>query len=507
MTTVPLTQWTVAEATEAQFRLVDAFHREFDGYEALEAGDYGAPADLGRSRMTAKVERVLATFFGAEDVVLTPGAGTGALRSALMASLALGASVLVHDFPVYATTAVTFRAMGRQVATCDFNDARAAPARPSQQRPDMLYVQHARQRFDDGYSAAEVIAAARDARPATRVLVDDNYTALAVPRIGTQLGADLSAFSLFKLLGEPGVGCVAGDARLIDRIRPDNYSGGTKIHGPVAIATLKAPRLRAGRAGDPGRGETEVVQAPQRRRRPRHRPGVRREPPGARRAGRVRPADRRPGGRGGVPVRSGAVPRRLAVAGRGERDDLPAVAGDVRGRPGDGRADGPRTAVPGRPRHARPHPVRYGGRGQTADPGRSSDPGKDEMIKVVVTGMGKERIAQLVQETGAGLVEAKAKTDFEARPPSSRARPTTTSARARAAPAVRSASRTRSSAPAEVVRLSGVGTTADPADVRARPWTVGQARLRPSATARSTPSCPARCLVGRELAAHPEAAP
>lgn len=239
MTTVPLPQWTVAEATEAQFRLVDAFHREFDGYEALEAGDYGAPADLGRSRMTAKVERVLAEFFGAEDAVLTPGAGTGALRSALMASLAAGASVLVHDFPVYTTTAVTFRAMGLQVATCDFNDAvqlRTALAA----RPDMLYVQHARQRLDDAYNAAEVIAATRAITPATVVLVDDNYTALAVPQIGTQLGADLSAFSLFKLLGEPGVGCVVGAARLTEKIRTDNYSGGTKIHGPVAIATLKA---------------------------------------------------------------------------------------------------------------------------------------------------------------------------------------------------------------------------------------------------------------------------
>jgi hypothetical protein len=238
VSTIPLTQWTVAEAIDAQFRLVDAFQTEFDGYEALDAGDYGAPADLGRSRMTAKVERVLATFFDAEDVVLVPGAGTGALRGALFASLAPGASVLVHDFPVYATTAVTFRAMGIEVATCDFNE-HGQLRTALEQRPDMLYVQHARQRLDDGYSTAEVIAAAREITPATLVLVDDNYTALAVPRIGTQLGADLSAFSLFKLLGEPGVGCVVGDARLIDRIRSDNYSGGSKIHGPVAIATLK----------------------------------------------------------------------------------------------------------------------------------------------------------------------------------------------------------------------------------------------------------------------------
>src|SRR5689334_12297511 len=83
MTTVPLEQWTVPEAMDAQFRLVDAFHREFDGYEALDAGDYGASGELGRSRATARVERVLARFFGAEDAILVPGAGTGALRSAL----------------------------------------------------------------------------------------------------------------------------------------------------------------------------------------------------------------------------------------------------------------------------------------------------------------------------------------------------------------------------------------------------------------------------------------
>jgi len=147
MTTVPLRQWTVPEATDAQFRLVDAFHREFDGYQALDAGDYGAPADLGRSRATARVERVLADFFEAADATLVPGAGSGALRGALMASLRSGASVLVHDFPVYATTAVTFRAMGLAVARCDFN-------RPDELRtalaaaPDMVYVQHARQRLD-----------------------------------------------------------------------------------------------------------------------------------------------------------------------------------------------------------------------------------------------------------------------------------------------------------------------------------------------------------------------
>jgi hypothetical protein len=36
------------------------------------------------------------------------------------------------------------------------------------------------------------------------------------------------------------------------------------------------------------------------------------------------------------------------------------------------------------------------------------------LITIVVTGMGKERIAQLARDTGAGEVEATVKTDFEA---------------------------------------------------------------------------------------------
>ncbi|MCU1489871.1 MAG: hypothetical protein JWM85_1276 [Acidimicrobiaceae bacterium] len=238
MRTHPLVQWTVSEAAEAQYRLVEAFRRQFDGLEALQAGDYGAPADLGRSRATAKIEAALAEFFEAEEVVLVPGAGTGALRNALMASLEPGASIIVHAAPPYATSSVTFRAMGLDLLACDFNDANALAAL-LKRRPAMLYLQHSRQRLEDHYELAELIAAARDISPETVLLVDDNYTALQLPRIGTQLGADLSAFSLFKLLGEPGVGCVTGKSELIARIRADNYSGGTKIHGPVAIASYK----------------------------------------------------------------------------------------------------------------------------------------------------------------------------------------------------------------------------------------------------------------------------
>lgn len=236
--THPLPQLTLDEAQVYQFRLVDLLHRHFNGREALEAGDYGAPPGLGRPRSTAKVEAVLAEFFHADDAVLVPGAGTGAIRSSLMATLDPGAAVLVHDVPMYATSAVTFRAMGLERWPVDLNDG-AARRVTLQRGPAMVYLQHSRTMLEDAYDTAEVIAEARELAPTATILVDDNYTALQVPRIGVELGADLSAFSLFKLFGEPGVGCVIGRGDLIAKIRDDAYSGGSKIQGPVAIATLK----------------------------------------------------------------------------------------------------------------------------------------------------------------------------------------------------------------------------------------------------------------------------
>lgn len=238
LVTHPLRQLTIAEATQLQFRLVDIMHQHFDGELAMEAGDYGAPAGLGRPRTTARVEAVLAELFGAEDATLVAGAGTGAIRSALMGTLSPGARVVLHDVPVYATTSVTFRAMGLQLKAVDLND-RAARRAAFEQGPDMVYLQHSRQMLADHYDLEQVIADVRELAPGCRVMVDDNYTALQVPRIGTQLGADLSAFSLFKLLGEPGVGCVVGRADLIAQLRDDAYSGGTKIQGPIALSTLR----------------------------------------------------------------------------------------------------------------------------------------------------------------------------------------------------------------------------------------------------------------------------
>jgi hypothetical protein len=237
--THPLPQLTLDEAKAFQFRLVDLMHRHFGGEAALEAGDYGAPPDLGRPRATARVESVLAEFFAAEDAALVVGAGTGAIRAALMASLSPGAPVLLHDVPIYATTGVTFRAMGLERVAVDLNDAEARRA-ALRQAPAMVYLQHARQMLEDHFDTAEVIDEARELSPSSLVVVDDNYTALQVPRIGVELGADLSAFSLFKLFGEAGVGCVVGRGDLIRRIRDDAYSGGSKVQGPLAVSSLRS---------------------------------------------------------------------------------------------------------------------------------------------------------------------------------------------------------------------------------------------------------------------------
>lgn len=237
-TTHPLDQLSLSDAIAMQFRLVDIIHRHFDGKVALEAGDYGAVPGLGRPHGTAKVEAVLAELFEAEDAALVAGAGTGAIRAALMASLLPGASVFVHDVPMYATTNVTFRAMGIDRWPVDLND-RPARQKVLERRPDMVYLQHARQMLEDSFSTEEVIADARRLAPDALVMVDDNYTIMTVPRSGIEIGADLSAFSLFKLLGEAGVGCVMGRADLVAKVRDDAYSGGSKIQGPAAVASLR----------------------------------------------------------------------------------------------------------------------------------------------------------------------------------------------------------------------------------------------------------------------------
>ena len=94
MRTFPLEFLTLDEAKGLQFKIVDTITRHFTGTEFLSMGDLGVVPGLGRPRGTAKVEMVIAEFFGAEDAALVRGAGTGAIRFALQAVLRSGDRIL-----------------------------------------------------------------------------------------------------------------------------------------------------------------------------------------------------------------------------------------------------------------------------------------------------------------------------------------------------------------------------------------------------------------------------
>lgn len=239
MNTYPLEQLDLDSAKKLQFRLVETIATHFDGEAILQAGDYGLRTDTGRPHATARVERVLADFFGAQAACLVGGAGTGALRSILMAAMQPGEKLLLHRAPIYPTTLVTLEAMGLQPVYLDLNDPEAVRGFKTPSTRFAL-LQHARQKIEDRYRLSEVIAALKASQPDLTIIVDDNYAALRVPRIGIQSGADVSTFSLFKLLGPEGVGCVLGPDWLIEGIHKHNYSGGTQVQGPQAMDALRA---------------------------------------------------------------------------------------------------------------------------------------------------------------------------------------------------------------------------------------------------------------------------
>ena len=100
-------------------------------------------------------------------------------------------------------------------------------------------IQTTRQQLGDSYDLASVIQLLRSIKPEISILTDDNYAAMKIEKIGAQCGADLSCFSMFKLLGPEGVGCVIGKSKFISKIRKAHYSGGSQVQGHVALAALR----------------------------------------------------------------------------------------------------------------------------------------------------------------------------------------------------------------------------------------------------------------------------
>lgn len=237
MQTYPLESLTVQAAKKLQFRLVDIVTQHFTGSEILTQGDLGVLAGFNRPNTTAKVEQVIAALFQAEAAALVRGAGTAAIRWGLGEIVRPGGTLLVHEAPVYPTTQVSVDSMGLQLVRVDYHDQAAVKAAFSQ--ADAMLIQHTRQKPDDRYKLVEVINGVKSYNPKLPILTDDNYAVMKVPAIGVECNADLSAFSLFKLLGPEGVGCIVGREAMIASIRKKNYSGGGQVQGHEALAALR----------------------------------------------------------------------------------------------------------------------------------------------------------------------------------------------------------------------------------------------------------------------------
>ena len=241
MQTFPLYARSVEEAISFQFKVIEAARTRLIGEDVLSLGDLGVPLGTGRPCRTEAVERVYAAAFDAEDAVFVRGAGTGALRWALNAALPVGGRVLVHDAPIYPTTEVTLESMGAKPIFADFNsdDALKEACESHRGEIDCVLVQVARQKPSDSYEAAHVIELIRSLAPGVSIVADDNYTVGKVRGIGCEIGADLSTFSCFKLLGPEGVGVVVGPSELVGRIRSKQYSGGSQVQGHEAMEALR----------------------------------------------------------------------------------------------------------------------------------------------------------------------------------------------------------------------------------------------------------------------------
>ena len=237
MKTWPLQSLTMEQAQNKQFQLVDIICRHFPGSDFLNAGDLGLVPGLNQPQMTQRVEAVLAAFFGAPAAALVQGAGTGAIRSGLAALLKAGEKLLIHDAPLYPTTAVIAGQMGLTLIRADFNQLDEVKKAIELHRPQVALIQHTRQKMDDSYDFQEVIGCFNQHDLPS--LTDDNYAVMKVERIGSECGATLSTFSCFKLFGPPGIGVVLGNEKAVNAVRQSMYSGGSQVQGFQAMEALR----------------------------------------------------------------------------------------------------------------------------------------------------------------------------------------------------------------------------------------------------------------------------
>lgn len=236
--TYPLSSISIEQAQIKQFELVDCICQEFTGLDFLQLGDLGVKSPFNKPDTTQKAEKVLARFFQSESAVFVRGAGTGALRLCFASCVSKKRKALVHDSPIYSTTLSTFEMMQIEPVYVDFSDQQACASACRSNDLDFILIQTTRQKLSDHYDLKEVIQCFKSACRLP-IIVDDNYAVMKIDQIGVECGADLSAFSAFKLLGPEGVGIVVGKKEYCDKINQVNYSGGSQVQGFEALEVLR----------------------------------------------------------------------------------------------------------------------------------------------------------------------------------------------------------------------------------------------------------------------------
>lgn len=240
MKATPLRSISLEQAIQLQFKLVDAIAKNIDGYDILTQGDLGVHPLHNQPLMTVKVEKVIADFFDVEDACLVIGAGTGAIREGIHSMINNSRKILIHDAPIYSTTQTTFNQLNMETIQCDYNNHQSIKETLEVNKDiEICLIQTTRQQLSDHYELETVIQQIKDINPEIAILVDDNYSAMKIEKIGAQCGADLSCFSMFKLLGPEGIGCIIGKKELIAKIKKSHYSGGSQVQGHVAMAALR----------------------------------------------------------------------------------------------------------------------------------------------------------------------------------------------------------------------------------------------------------------------------
>lgn len=239
MKVYPLKSMSLDQASQKQFHLVDEITKEFKGTEFLGLGDLGINPLGNIPQTTRKVEKVLARFFNQDDCAFVRGSGTAAIREAMASILEPNDTILVHKAPIYSTTITTINQLGINLIECNFNDLlEIEHTIKANKHIKAVLIQFTRQKLTDSYEIKEVIKTIKSIKDVP-IITDDNYAVMKVENIGVELGADLSCFSSFKLLGPEGVGVVVGKQSMIDKIHEFHYSGGSQTQGHEALSALR----------------------------------------------------------------------------------------------------------------------------------------------------------------------------------------------------------------------------------------------------------------------------